>query len=88
MVRSRQARHEMPSWNVSAHIRRALKMPLHDSLQSGDPFGEGFGTGGASLQRLRIVQSCDIRSDSVQLFTHGCKPHLVALGPSPPLQFG
>ena len=55
----------MPSWNVSAHIGRALKMPLHDSLQSGDPFGDGLGTGGASLQCLRIVQSLDICSDSV-----------------------
>ena len=55
----------MPSCNVSEHMGCAFKMPLHDSLQSGDPFGNGLGTGGASLQCLRIVQSFDIRSDSV-----------------------
>jgi len=77
----------MPSCNVSEHMGCAFKMPLHDSLQSGDPFGNGLGTGGASLRSLCVVQSFNICSDSVQLVSHGYKPHLVALGLSPPLQF-
>jgi hypothetical protein len=44
-----QQHYEMPGWVVSEHKGRALKMPLHYALQSGDPFRDGLGTAGTSL---------------------------------------